>query len=112
DYTKDPSKYFEASDMFYLSSRTDSFPSAVLEAIDNFAVPIVFDKSGGAPDALFYCKKLIIPYRDTNIAAKTIDNFTNNKKQLKDVAMKGKKYIRKYSMDSYVDKLITALKKA
>lgn len=69
-YVEDTSSLLNAASLFFLSSRDDPFPLAVLEAMA-FGKKIVTFDVGGAPEALDHGGTLIPPF-DTDAAASAI----------------------------------------
>jgi glycosyltransferase involved in cell wall biosynthesis len=72
DETADPGRYFQAADVYALTSRDDPFPCVVHEAMA-CALPVVaFDRAGGAPEALAEGCGIVVPYLDLDAMAKQV----------------------------------------
>ena len=64
DETDNPECYFQAADVYALTSRDDPFPCVVHEAMA-CALPVVaFDRAGGAGEALAEGCGMVVPYLD------------------------------------------------
>jgi glycosyltransferase involved in cell wall biosynthesis len=72
DETVDPERYFQAADVYALTSRDDPFPCVVHEAMA-CALPVVaFDRAGGAGEALAEGCGIIVPYLDLDAMAQQV----------------------------------------
>ena len=78
-----PDAYFEAFDLFALTSREDPFPVVMLEAAAR-GVPIVcFDKSGGAPELVESDAGIIVPYLDVQAMARACVDLMLDREMLR-----------------------------
>lgn len=73
-HRSDVSTYYDASDLFLLTSREDPFPLVVLEAA-SWGKPIIcFDNAGGAPEFVGRDAGFVVPGFDVRqMASRTID---------------------------------------
>ena len=70
-----PFAYFDAFDVFYLSSREDPFPVACLEAAALGKPIIAFRDAGGMPEFIEDDGGTVIPYLDCVAAARAIARY-------------------------------------
>lgn len=68
----DVTPYYDASDVFLLTSREDSFPLVMLEAASRERPVVCFADSGGAPEFVEKDAGLVIPDFDTTKMAEAI----------------------------------------
>ncbi|MEE2906874.1 MAG: glycoside hydrolase family 99-like domain-containing protein [Planctomycetota bacterium] len=64
--------YFEASDLYVLSSREDPYPIVCVQAMAAGLPVVAFDGVGGAPEALVDGTGLVVPFLDTAAMADSI----------------------------------------
>ena len=64
--------YFEASDIYVLSSREDPYPIVCVQAMAAGLPVIAFDDVGGAPEALVDGTGVVVPFLDTGAMAQSI----------------------------------------
>ncbi|MCX6251676.1 MAG: glycosyltransferase family 4 protein [Bacteroidetes bacterium] len=77
-YQENPFDYYAVCDLFFLSSREDSFPLVCLEAA-SFGKPVIcFDKSGGMPEFVKDDAGFVVPYLDITAAADRIVQLMEN----------------------------------
>lgn len=77
---EDIDHYYAGSDIFFLSSREDPFPSVVLDAM-NVGLPVVaFDGAGGFKDIILPNCGLLVNQNDLNSAAKSIFKLLDDTK--------------------------------
>lgn len=81
--TKEPEKYYNYFDIFFLSSREDPFPLVMIEAA-RYSKPIIgFRSSGGIEEFLCDFQYLLADYSDTEqIVTILFDLFNNEKRRL------------------------------
>ncbi len=65
----DPQVYYEAFDLFALTSREDPFPLVMLEAAACGLPMVCFAESGGAPEFVEEDAGVVVPYLDTSAMA-------------------------------------------
>ena len=80
---KDIDIYFAGSDVFFLSSREDPFPSVVLEAMDVGLPVIAFKNAGGFSDIIGCNTGALVDYENTEKAAREIENLFKDREKLK-----------------------------
>jgi len=106
-FTMEVATYIAASDLFFLSSREDPFPSVVLEALALGLPVATFDWGGGYVELLDDKNLgLCIPYLDVNAAAHLIpealndpENFTDEKALYRKQLMAERYYFPDYCAD-------------
>lgn len=67
-----PHDYFDALDIFLITSRDDPFPRVCLEAATHKVPTICFDHSGGAPEFVESDAGFIAPYLDVHTMAEHV----------------------------------------
>jgi len=71
----DPRPYYNAADIFLLTSREDPFPLVVLEACD-YELPIIcFDNSGGMPAYVKNGPGFVVPFEDVGKMAEVVSTL-------------------------------------
>src|SRR5262249_38488622 len=73
----DPSAYFQAADVFLLTSREDPFPCVNLEAIASGLPVVAFEGAGGAPEVLENAG-VVVPYLDVDAMAEAVVRLLDN----------------------------------
>jgi glycosyltransferase involved in cell wall biosynthesis len=76
---ENPRDYFLAGDIFYLPSREDPFPLVCLEAADCGLPVVCFDEAGGMPGFVEEDAGNVVPFLNTNLAAKALEKLILNK---------------------------------
>lgn len=66
------SEYFEAADIFLLTSREDPFPLAMLEAARSGLPMVCFAESGGAPEFASEGAGVVVPHSDAKSMANAV----------------------------------------
>jgi len=109
--TSDYEKYMAGSDLFFLSSREDPFPSVVLDAM-SVGVPVVaFDGCGGFAETLRGVIELL-PAQDPVEAALAIGNILHNKQIYKELSQNGLKAVKdQFDFEKYVSFMVDSLTK-
>ena len=73
-----PRRYFDAGDLFFLSSREDPYPLVALEAADSMLPIVCFKDAGGIPEFVGSdCGKVISNF-DVKAASEAIYNLINS----------------------------------
>ncbi|UOD33898.1 glycosyltransferase [Deferribacteraceae bacterium V6Fe1] len=116
--TKDVYKYLLKSDIFVLTSRSESFPNVILEAM-NAGLPIIASRVGAVPEIIIDNKMGYICDSKNQFIEKI--NYLISDKDLResmgrynsviltanfDVHAKAEKLLRVYCGESYVDKIL------
>jgi glycosyltransferase involved in cell wall biosynthesis len=71
-------EYFQAADLFYLSSREDPFPLVCLEAAQVGTPIVCFDDAGGIPEFVGTDAGTVVPYENAAAAADAILTLVHN----------------------------------
>lgn len=99
--------YYAASDIFFLSSREDPFPTIVFEAFISGLPVIGVEGSSGAIELLKRCNNFVVPYTRRDEVAQEIVKLIDQPKILADAGSMGKELILKeFKFDDYVDKIL------
>lgn len=100
DFTADVGAYLASSDIFFLSSREDPFPSVVMEAL-SFGMPVIaFDEAGGASELLKdHRLGRVIPMGDLPAAAETVLHLVDEKDQSN--SEESRRYRQEYVRDNF-----------
>ena len=75
DFDKEIGLYYSGSDLFYLSSREDPFPSVFIDAVSSNLPVIAYDNGGGFTDYMNKIDAVLIPNFDTSKMVKFICDF-------------------------------------
>jgi len=73
-----PLDYYDALDIFALTSREDPFPVAMLEAASSGLPIVCFDNAGGAPEFVQHDAGIVVPYIDVQRMADACEILINN----------------------------------
>lgn len=99
--------YYAASDLFFLSSREDPFPTIVFEAFISGLPVIGVEGSSGAIELLKRCKNFVVPYTRRAEVSQEIVKLMNQPEVLADAGRLGKELISKeFKFEDYVDKIL------
>jgi glycosyltransferase involved in cell wall biosynthesis len=105
--TSNVKPYFDASDVFILSSREDPFPTVVQEAIASGLIVAGFEGTGGAIELIRKANGFVFPFLKTDSAVQKIIEISNN---LNSKYLSKKEIIlNEYNFYNYVDKLNTLI---
>jgi glycosyltransferase involved in cell wall biosynthesis len=85
-----PKKYFNAGDIFFLSSREEPFGIVCLEAAEGGSPIICFDEAGGMPGFVGKDAGVIVRFLDVNEAADAIENLIKNEKMRLEMGLKAR----------------------
>ena len=98
----DPAPYYQAADLFVMTSREDPFPCVVHEAMA-CRVPIVaFADAGGAPEALENGSGVVVPYADVGAMATEATTLLERPDDRKRIADKALERVQtRYSFERY-----------
>ncbi len=105
----DIARFFAASDVFYLSSREDPFPSVVLEAIAA-GLPVVGHEGSGGCEALIRDHGSLVPQSDPMSVAEAILRWVNNSISESDADARRTEILQNYNFDNYVFQIVKRLK--
>ncbi len=98
------------AEIFWLSSRADSFPSVVLEAM-NFKIPVIgFKDSGGINTIADHNRGILVENFDVNKLAEVTNQFLNRRQYNID-EMSIESFIQQLSFDDYVQFIYDLLNK-
>jgi glycosyltransferase involved in cell wall biosynthesis len=99
--------YYAASDLFFLSSREDPFPTIVFEAFISELPVIGVEGSSGAIELLKRCKNFVVPYTGRAEVSQEIVKLIDQPKILAEAGKMGKELILKeFKFEDYVDKIL------
>ena len=70
--------YFEASDIYLLSSREDPYPIVCVQAMAADLPVIAFDRIGGAPEAIVEGTGFVVPFLDVEQMARSIETLIDD----------------------------------
>jgi hypothetical protein len=106
DSVEDTEPYFLGADAFVLTSREDAFPNVVLEAMST-ALPIVlFERSGGGPEAIAGGCGLAVPYLNTVAMSKAVAEVLTSAELADRLGTKARDRVRTtYRFSEYADKI-------
>ncbi|VFU07847.1 glycosyltransferase family 4 protein [Methylocella tundrae] len=71
----DPAPYYQAADVFAMTSREDPFPCVIHEAMACSLATVAFADAGGAPEALAEDSGIVVPYGDVSAMAAEIEKL-------------------------------------
>lgn len=104
--TSEVAPYFQACDIFYLTSRIDPFPCVVNEAMAVEKPVVLFDGGSGCVDLVTNNGGRIAPYGDIAAAADAINELSNNKELRRSCGRRNRELIAtEYRYEQYVEKL-------
>jgi len=108
--TKEVKPYYDASDIFVLTSREDPFPSVVQEAIASGLHVAGFVGTGGAIELIGKAGGLVFPFQNIKVAIEQLNLLICNLNQSDDQLTKAKNLIKEeYKFSTYVDKIVKLL---
>jgi len=107
---KDIEHYYAGSDIFYLTSREDPFPSVVLDAM-NVGLPILaFKGAGGFEDVLSQGCGILVEKENFEEIYSTINSLLTNHELYNTIAQKSMEMIeQEYCFVHYLFKLLELL---
>ena len=106
DSVADSEPFYQASDIFLMTSRSDPFPCVIHEAMSS-NLPVVYMRDSGG------CQELVkdefgigCEYESTSELIDAVLKYSNDKELVRKTGEKANEYIKNhYSYDSYVDNL-------
>lgn len=91
--------YYQACDVFYLSSREDPFPLVCLEAAQSSMPVICFADAGGMPGFVESDAGFVVPFEDTVEAARSIRYLYDNHSIIERIGEQArKKFLQRHSV--------------
>jgi len=103
-----PAVFFQASDVFVLTSREDPFPCVVHEAMAAGTPVIAFAEAGGAPEALAERCGVVVGYRDIDAMAEAVLTLYRNPEERSLLSASGKRRVlERYRFEDYYRTLVT-----
>lgn len=105
-------KYFHLIDLFFLSSREDPYPMVIIEAT-SYGIPVIcFENAGGAQEFIDTNVGFVVPYGDTDEAAKKIQFLHNNRYFFKENCTYIKdKSIKRHDVDTNAPRIFDIIEK-
>jgi glycosyltransferase involved in cell wall biosynthesis len=103
----DPERYFQAADIFLLTSRADPFPCVVHEAMAARLPIVAFEGAGGAPEAIRADAGVVVPYMDTGAMADAVERLRLDPAERRSLSEVGHARVhREYRFEDYGNKVI------
>jgi len=104
---KSVAKYFQAADVFLMTSRLDPFPYVALEAMHSALPLIMFSGGNGVVELVNENSAVVIPHLDISKASEKIIELTNNPILAKKIGSNAKDQIKqKLSHKDYLQTMI------
>ncbi|WP_310599619.1 glycosyltransferase [Desulfobulbus sp.] len=103
-FENDPSMYFCGSDLFFLSSREDPFPTVVLEAMRARLPAAAFSGTGGAEEMLGEGRGIIARHLDVADMAEKLKKFLLHPDP--DMVRYAYAYVRDFTCERYVSRIL------
>jgi glycosyltransferase involved in cell wall biosynthesis len=108
--TKNVKPYYDASDIFILTSREDPFPSVVQEAIASGLHIAGFDGTGGAIELIKKAGGLVFPFQNIKLAVEELNVLIRSMKDQNERLTNAKRIIKEeYNFSTYVDNIVGLL---
>jgi glycosyltransferase involved in cell wall biosynthesis len=106
----DAQNYFQAFDVFALTSREDPFPLVVLEAAAQKKPVVLFENSGGIPE-LFNNGEggIIVPYGDVHAMAQRILSLQDQPDSLKLMGEQAESLVEKFDVNIIAKQLVEVI---
>jgi glycosyltransferase involved in cell wall biosynthesis/tetratricopeptide (TPR) repeat protein len=103
--------YFQAADVFALTSREDPFPLVNMEAMA-YGLPVVaFEDGGGAPEALTEGRGIVVPYMDVNSMGDAINSLLLDKTARQKIGKCAANYMRDdFTWSRFADNIVDELR--
>ena len=104
---EDMAIFFEAADIFALTSREDPFPLVNMEAM-SFGLPVIaFEGAGGAPELIGKDAGIVVPYLDIEAMAKAITDLAADPGRRKEMGERARtKVDESFSAANYADQIL------
>ncbi len=108
----DPRRYFQAGDLFLMTSREDPFPLVCLEAAERGLPVICFADAGGMPLFVEEDAGFVVPYLDTDLMADRVIRLQNDIRLCRSLGDCGRrKVLEKYTVENAGLEIIAYLRK-
>ncbi len=99
-------EFYDACDLFVLTSREDPFPSVVLEAFNAQKPVIAFQDAGGFQDIVRNDESgYLVEYENIDEMIEKIRTLCENPKKRKELGKKAKKISEQHSFENYIQRL-------
>jgi len=109
---ENPRKFFEAMDLFALTSREDPFPLVCLEAAALGKPIICFENAGGAPELVENDCGFVVPYLDTEaFAGKILALYEDEEARKKFGRRAAQKVRERHNIETSAPKILEVIKK-
>ncbi len=110
-HTQNPEIYYKNFDVFFLSSRVDTFPLVVLENA-SFEKPVIcFDKSGGATEFAVLGGGIVVPYLDVDEVKNQILGFYNDREFLQKMGLQARKTLADFTIEMSGTRVLEIIQK-
>lgn len=104
--------FYQACDIFYLSSREDPFPLVCLEAAQSGMPLICFKDAGGMPDFIDADAGFVVPFEDIEKAAEKILYFSTNYRMIEQMGKQARlKFLQRHSVDKAAPAILELCRK-
>lgn len=87
--TDNPERYFQASDLFLLTSREDPFPLVNMEALSH-GVPVIAFQGGSGSVEVLEGAGAVVPYVDVTAMSNATQEFLQNPEKLKNASLRAR----------------------
>jgi glycosyltransferase involved in cell wall biosynthesis len=105
--TVDVTPFYSMSDLFFMSSREDPFPTVVMEAFAAGLPVLGIEGSSGSVDLIRQTGNFVMPYAERGSIASKILELSKNRDNLKTAGQRGKELIlQDYRFEDYVIKIV------
>jgi glycosyltransferase involved in cell wall biosynthesis len=106
----EPAAYYNAFDLFALTSREDPFSVAMLEAAATGLPIICFANAGGAPELVEDNAGVVVPYLDVPAMAQACVDLLSDEKRRKELGQNAKAKVQmRYFLSVQGPKFLNAL---
>ena len=108
-----PEDYFNAFDVFALTSREDPFPVAMLEAAASGLPIVCFANGGGAPELVEEDAGIVVPYLDVPAMAKACIELLTNESRRRQMGQNARAKVQeRYTLEKQGPKLLAVIEAA
>lgn len=103
----EPAEYYQAADVFIMTSREDPFPCVIHEAMACSLSIVAFANAGGAPEALQEESGIVVPYGDARAMAAAVEGLLASPERLLQIGGNALRRVREcYSFTKYFRSLL------